>query len=86
MRCVWCAAIITSKPYEVAELNPFVDPAGDQKLEGNQPQAPSAIDATDAARELAAENGIDLAAIEGTGKDGLITVGDVRKAIAEAKG
>lgn len=36
------------------------------------------IDATDAARELAVVNGFDLSLVPGTGKDGRITVGDVR--------
>lgn len=48
-------------------------------------EAPAAeeVDITDAARELAEEHGIDLAAIEGTGKDGRILKGDVEKAIKE---
>lgn len=33
--------------------------------------------ATEAARKLAEENGIDLATVEGTGADGQITKGDV---------
>lgn len=36
------------------------------------------IDATDAARELADEHGIDLAEVEGTGADGRIVIGDIR--------
>lgn len=40
--------------------------------------------ATEAAKELATENGIDLATITGTGKDGLIIKPDVEAAI-EAK-
>jgi large subunit ribosomal protein L21 len=39
------------------------------------------IDATNTARELADEAGIDLASIEGTGKDGRILKSDVAKAI-----
>lgn len=39
-----------------------------------------AAEATDAAEELAAELGVDLASIEGTGKDGRVTVADVRAA------
>lgn len=38
------------------------------------------IEATDAASDLAEELGVDLASVEGTGKDGKITVGDVRAA------
>lgn len=37
-------------------------------------------EATDAAEELAAELGVDLATVEGTGKDGRVTVADVRAA------
>jgi hypothetical protein len=37
------------------------------------------IKATDAARRKAQELGVDLAAVEGTGADGQITVGDVRE-------
>ena len=39
------------------------------------------IDATPDAKELADENGIDLASIEGTGKDGRILKSDVQSAI-----
>ena len=44
------------------------------------------VDATDTARELAAEAGIDLAAIEGTGKEGRILKSDVQKAIKAQEG
>ncbi len=37
------------------------------------------VDATDAARRQAREQGVDLTEIEGTGSDGRITVDDVRK-------
>lgn len=37
-------------------------------------------DATDAARELAEEEGVDLASVKGTGADGRITVSDVKAA------
>lgn len=37
------------------------------------------VDATDAAREYAAEKGINLADVEGTGEDGRITKADVEK-------
>ena len=42
--------------------------------------ASSAVDATDAARELAETEGIDLTAIEGTGSEGRITKSDVEAA------
>jgi len=39
------------------------------------------VDATSSARRLAEEKGIDLTGIEGSGKDGRITIGDVRSAL-----
>ncbi|MFQ5890602.1 MAG: 50S ribosomal protein L21 [Gemmatimonadota bacterium] len=47
------------------------------------PAAAAEILATDSARALAEEHGIDLAAIDGTGKDRRILKGDVEKAIKE---
>lgn len=44
------------------------------------------IDITDAARELAEAHGLDLASIEGTGKDGRILKSDVDKAIKAQEG
>ena len=44
------------------------------------------IDATDTARELAAEAGIDLSSIEGTGKGGRVLKSDVAKAIKARDG
>lgn len=41
------------------------------------------IDTTGAAAELAAELGVDLSDIEGSGKDGRITKADVEKAAAD---
>jgi pyruvate/2-oxoglutarate dehydrogenase complex dihydrolipoamide acyltransferase (E2) component len=46
-------------------------------------EAPAEIDATDEAKELADEEGIDLASIEGSGKDGRITKNDVQRAIED---
>lgn len=46
-------------------------------------EGPAEVEITDAARDLAEEHGIDLASIEGTGKDGRILKGDVEKAIKE---
>ena len=43
-------------------------------------------DITSVARALAEENGIDLATIEGTGKDGRILKGDIDKAIKQQEG
>ncbi len=41
-------------------------------------------DATDAAKALAAEHGINLASVAGTGQDGRITKDDVQKVVDEA--
>jgi len=49
-------------------------------------EAPAELDATDTARSLAEENGIDLATIEGTGKEGRILKSDVAKAIKAREG
>jgi hypothetical protein len=54
----------------------------DLEQEGPAPE-PEEIDATGAAEELAAEAGLDLAEIEGTGVDGRVLKGDVRRAIEE---
>lgn len=40
------------------------------------------IDATDDARDLAEEHGVNLAGVQGTGKDGRITKGDVEKVVS----
>lgn len=47
-----------------------------------EPEPEKKPDATDSAQELALANDVDLADVVGTGKDGRITVGDVREAIA----
>ena len=41
------------------------------------------VDATASAKELAAQEGVDLASVDGTGKDGRITKGDVEDAVEE---
>lgn len=50
-----------------------------QALATEQSESPQEIRASDAARRKARELGVDLADVEGTGANGLITVGDVRK-------
>lgn len=46
-------------------------------------EAAPAVNATDVARKLAEEHGLDLGAIEGTGAGGRILKGDVERAIRE---
>lgn len=48
-----------------------------EPVEETKPEVP----VTDAALALAEEHGLDLDLIEGTGKDGKITIGDVRAAL-----
>lgn len=52
---------------------------GNQTVEGN-----AEVDATEAARDLANEHGVDLNEVEGTGADGRITKDDVENYLAEA--
>lgn len=47
------------------------------------PEEAGATDATPAAEELAAQEGIDLSTVKGTGKEGRITKGDVDAAVTE---
>ena len=66
------------KPAKVAAEQPAEQPA--------KAEATVEVDATDTARELAAEAGIDLATIEGTGKEGRVLKSDVQKAIKAREG
>jgi len=63
-----------AKKAEKAEKEPAAEAAKAEAVE---------VDATDTARSLADEAGIDLSTIEGTGKDGRILKSDVQKAIKE---
>lgn len=47
--------------------------------------APTQPNITDAARQLADENGLDTTALQGTGANGAITVADVKKALQVAE-
>ena len=63
------------------------EPKAEKPVKAEKPAEPKAeFDATDTARELAAEAGIDLAGIKGTGKEGRILKSDVQKAIKEQEG
>lgn len=59
----------------------FVEPVAEP-----EPEPLTIIDATDAARALAGEHGLDLATVQGTGSGGRITKGDVEKALADGNG
>lgn len=52
------------------------------KARMDEPPSAPVVNATSAAKELAAANGLDLTSIEGTGKGGLILKSDVEKALA----
>jgi large subunit ribosomal protein L21 len=70
-----------------AEKAPKAEKA--EKAEAKPKEAPAvegAPEITDAARELAEERGIDLSAVEGSGKDGRILKSDIDKAIKEIEG
>ena len=75
------APVVVVKPVEVEAPVVEAEPAVVEPVE-----APAEVDATDTARSLAEENGIDLATIEGTGKEGRILKADVAKAIQAREG
>src|SRR5215217_8039541 len=58
--------------------------SGNESPQGEEQQGGREIHATDAARREAKERGLDLTPIEGTGPNGRITVGDVKKAAKAA--
>jgi large subunit ribosomal protein L21 len=62
-------------------------PKGQSKAPAEaKPSVEATIEITDAARALAEEHGIDLAGIEGSGKEGRILKSDIDKAIKEKEG
>ena len=87
-----CAGVQFSKhhwtdvpPDRIAEAlaNPFLDievASSEPEAEETKPMI------TEAAEKLAAETGVDLSQVSGTGKDGLVTVADVRKAAKPEQG
>lgn len=72
-----------STPTPPTPAKPLTPPAQTSEGETGQPTATKPT-WTDKAFDLAKEANISLATITGTGKDGLITVADVRQAIAAA--
>jgi pyruvate/2-oxoglutarate dehydrogenase complex dihydrolipoamide acyltransferase (E2) component len=70
-------AVAISEDYAAQYEDAVPGTAGDE--------AASEIDATDEAKSLADEHGIDLSSVEGSGKDGRITKRDVEDAVEEAE-
>jgi large subunit ribosomal protein L21 len=75
------AATEPKKKAPEAEAKKPAEPKTEKPVE-----ATAEIEATDSARELAAEADIDLSTIEGTGKEGRILKSDVQKAIKAQEG
>jgi pyruvate/2-oxoglutarate dehydrogenase complex dihydrolipoamide acyltransferase (E2) component len=63
--------------------NPLPELVNDAIVDPFAEEAQTDVEATDAARDLAREEGIDLSTVKATGASGQITVGDVRDAIAK---
>jgi len=70
--------LVTEQPEDLAGAGLELEDASSPQLES----PPESIDATDAARELAAEYDLDLSAVEGSGSGGRVIVADVRKALS----
>lgn len=64
---------------QVASNGSASAPANVAGTNGGTASDSAGVEATDAARRKAEELGVDLAEVEGTGTDGQITVGDVRR-------
>lgn len=73
------------KPKAEAKAQPPEAPESVDVVDAAKAATPD-IDVTPAAAELAEAEGIDLAALEGTGKDGRILKGDVEAAIKAREG
>lgn len=81
------APVVEPLEAEVPVEKPAAAPEPEAPVEAVA-EAPEAgeLDITGAARELAEEHGIDLASVEGSGKDGRILKTDVQKAIKAQEG
>jgi 2-oxoglutarate dehydrogenase E2 component (dihydrolipoamide succinyltransferase) len=65
-----------------ASISPIAASAGAPAAEAAKPSAPAPA-AMPAARKAAAEKGVDLSLVQGTGKDGRVTKADVMQATAQ---
>lgn len=63
----------------VAELDEVIAEA--EQAEASALPEPTTVDATGLAEQMASDNGVNLAEVEGTGKDGRVTVPDVDRFI-----
>ena len=70
---------------EAKALRRAIDNKALQPVEADKSAPPAEVDATDRARTLAAEHGLDLAGVSGSGSGGRVTVADVEAAL-EARG
>ena len=61
------------------------DEAGEPAVPRAEAPPPAPVAASPAARKLAAEEGIDLAEVDGSGRDGRITKDDVQRTVNEAR-
>src|ERR687894_207984 len=68
-----------------AEAAPAHPAESEAEPEATDSDEQGKVDATDAAERKAEELGVDLSAVEGTGQEGRITVGDVEKAAKDGE-
>ncbi len=80
------AAVVEPVEAEAPVEKPAAAPKPEVPAEAVAAPEAGELDITDAARELAEEHGIDLASVEGSGKDGRILKTDVQKAIKAQEG
>jgi pyruvate/2-oxoglutarate dehydrogenase complex dihydrolipoamide acyltransferase (E2) component len=72
---------LTAEQYEAHSADPQLAGKYTYTPVPDVPLPAEARQVTDAAEDLAEANAIDLATVNGTGKDGRVTVGDVEKLI-----
>lgn len=75
--------VVVLTEHEAAPLGHVLEFVGPVK-EGDESKPSPSFDATQAALDTAAELGVDLSDVTGTGADGRILVGDVEAAVDES--